>query len=141
MKTIKYLLWLIILVLLGVLIYQNLEYFMTTVALKLDLKIAMWSWTIPEIQNIVYFAICFILGIILAGIKGFLSKLGLKKEIKAKDTTIISLKEQINTLKEELEVFQHDPYINKALEGTPQTDETAEAQPEIKKGDKPGTAD
>ena len=76
MKTIKYLLWLIILVLLGILIYQNLEYFMTTVALKLDLKISTWSWTIPEIQNIAYFAICFILGLILAGIKGFFQNSG-----------------------------------------------------------------
>ena len=49
MKKIKYLLWLIILGLFGILIYQNLDYFMTTVALKFDLKIASWNWTIPEL--------------------------------------------------------------------------------------------
>jgi len=73
MKTFKYILWLIILGLLGILIYQNLDYFMTTVALKFDLKISTWHWTIPELQNIVYFGICFFLGLI------FLSHNSLKR--------------------------------------------------------------
>jgi len=111
MKTIKYLFWLIILGLLGTLIYQNLDYFMTTTALTLDFKIGSWHWTIPELQNIAYFGICFLLGLILSWFKVFLTKLKLKKEIKIKDASVTSLKEQINTLKTELEVFQHDPYI------------------------------
>jgi len=141
MKTFKYILWLIILGLLGILIYQNLDYFMTTVALKFDLKISTWHWTIPELQNIVYFGICFFLGLILIGAKGFFTKLGLKKEIKTKEATITSLKEQINTLKTELEVFQHDPYINKALEEKQSTQEPIQVQPEIKEGDNLDTAD
>ena len=116
MKTIKYLLWLIILGLLGTLIYQNIDYFMTTIALKFDLKVASWNWTIPELQNIAFFGICFLLGVILVGVNGFFVKFGLKKEIKIKDAAIASLKGQINTLKTELEVFQHDPYIKKELE-------------------------
>ncbi len=125
MKKIKLLLWLIILGLLGTLIYQNLDYFMTTVALKFDLKVASWNWTIPELQNIAYFGICFLSGLILAGLKGFVVSFRLSKEIKAKNTTITSLKEQVNTLKTELEVFQHDPYIKKQLE-----EETVVDQPE-----------
>jgi len=116
MKKIKYLLWLIILGLFGVLIYQNLEYFMTTQALKFDLKVASWNWTIPEIQNIAYFGICFLLGLILAYGKGFMIKLRLNKLIKTKDAVITSLNKQISTLKTDLEVFQHDPYIKKELE-------------------------
>ncbi|MCK5348842.1 MAG: hypothetical protein KAJ25_05600, partial [Desulfobacula sp.] len=91
MKKIKYLLWLIILGLLGILIYQNLDYFMTTKALKFDLKIASWNWTIPELQNIAYFGICFLLGFILIGTKGFVANFKLKKEIKTNNTTITSL--------------------------------------------------
>ena len=116
MKKIKILLWLIIFGLLGTLIYQNLDYFMTTVALKFDLKVASWNWTIPELQNIAYFGICFFLGFILIGTRGFVANFKLKKDIKTKDITITSLKEQVNTLKTELEVFQHDPYIKKQLE-------------------------
>lgn len=114
----------IILILLGILIYQNLGYFMTTSVLKLDLKVASWNYTLPELQNIVYFGICFFLGLILAFGKGFISRLGLKKEIKAKEALIASLKDQVNTIKTELEVFQHDPYIKKAGQ-----EETIAAQP------------
>ena len=56
------------------------------------------------------------MGLILAGLKWFLVKLRLKKEIKTKDAAAASLKEQVNTLKTELEVFQHDPYIKKEME-------------------------
>ncbi len=143
MKKIKYLLWLIILGLLGILVYQNLDYFMTTRALKFDLKIASWNWTMPELQNIAYFGICFLLGLILVGIKGFVVKLRLKKEIKTKDATVASLKEQVNTLKTELEVFQHDPYIKKELEEKTIVDLPVPSQPENdnEKGDKSGAAD
>lgn len=123
MKKIKLLVWLIILGLLGTLIYQNSEYFMTSVSLNFDLKIASWSWTIPELQNIAYFGICFLLGLIMAGLKGFVVSFKLSKEIKTKEAALTSLKEQVNTLKTELEVFQHDPYIKKQLEEKPITEQ------------------
>jgi len=115
MKTIKFLLWLIVLSFLGIFIYQNIDYFMIKTALKFDLKIATWNWTLPEIQNIAYLGICFLLGLILAGLRGFVTKLGLKKEIKTKDAAIASFKEKLIALKTELDVFQHDPYIKKEL--------------------------
>ena len=135
MKTIKYFLWLIIIVLLGILIYQNLEYFMTTRALKLDLKVTSWNWTTPELQNIAYFGICFVLGLIIAGIKGFAVKLGLKKELKTKNATIASLNQQTSTLKTDLEVFQHDPYIQKQIEEKAMADQPEEGTKEGKKSD------
>jgi len=116
MKTIKYLLWMIILVVLGIFVYQNLDYFMTTTILKIDLKINSWNWTIPELQNLAYFGICFFLGIIIAGVRGFIIRLGLKKEIKQKNAAISSLKKNLTELKSELDVFQHDPYIKKEIE-------------------------
>lgn len=115
MKTIKYLLWLIILGSLGILIYQNLDYFMAPVALKFDLKVSSWNWTIPELQNIAYFGICFLLGILLVGLKAVAARFRFKKEIKTKDAALASLREKVNTLKTELDVFQHDPYIKNEL--------------------------
>ena len=123
MKKIKYFLWLIILIALGILIYQNLDYFMAATALKFDLKISSWNWTIPELQNIALFAICFFLGFILAGFKWMILSFKFKKAFKTKDATIASLKEQLNTFKAELEVFQHDPYIKKDLEEKAQNSE------------------
>ncbi|NOX33468.1 MAG: LapA family protein [Deltaproteobacteria bacterium] len=143
MKTIKYLLWLIILILFGILIYQNLDYFMASRALKFDLKVASWNWTMPELQNIAYFGICFISGLILAGIKGFFTNFKLKKAIKTKDAANASLKKQVNTLKTELEVFQHDPYIRKKLEEK-KSDKLSQSQkPETdrEKDNNPNTTD
>ncbi len=121
MKKIKYLLWLILLIFIGIFIYQNLDYFMAKTALKIDLKIFSWNWTIPELQNIAYLGICFLLGLFLTGIRGFVIQLGLKKNIKKKDATIASFKEKLAALKSELDVFQHDPYIKKELKKEPVT--------------------
>ena len=120
MKKIKYFLWLIILIALGILIYENLDYFMAATALKFDLKISSWNWTIPQLQNIAFFAICFFLGFIFPGIKWMMLKFKFKNAFKTKDATIASLKEQLNTLKAELEVSKLNPYMKKTLEETDQ---------------------
>ncbi len=133
MKKIKYFLWLIILIALGILVYQNLDFFLAKQALKFDLKISSWNWTIPELQNIVFFAICFFIGFILAGMKWLMVNFKFKKEVKTKEAAIISLKEQLNALKAELDVFQHDPYIKKDLE--------EKAQETEQEKEKPNTAD
>ena len=133
MKKIKYFLWLIILIALGILVYQNLDFFLAKQALKFDLKISSWNWTIPELQNIVFFAICFFIGFILAGMKWLMVNFKFKKEVKTKNAAIISLKEQLNALKAELDVFQHDPYIKKDLE--------EKAQETEQEKEKPNTAD
>lgn len=131
MKTIKLLFWLIILALLGTLIYQNQDYFMAMTTLNLDLKIAGWAWVIPPIQNIAYFGICFLLGLVLAGMKGLFSAFGLKKQIKSGNKTIASLQAEINSLKTELDVFKHDPYIKKEIENKADVaPKLPEAQPE-----------
>lgn len=126
MKTIKRLFWLIVLALLGLLIYQNHDYFLTTVRLTLDLEVASLKWAIPELQNIAYFGICFVLGLLLAGIKGLFAKMGLKGQIKIRDNEIHALKEQVNTLKLELDVFKHDPYIKNRLKDTRTISDPAE---------------
>ena len=143
MKKIKYLLWLIILGLLGILIYQNLDYFMTTKALRFDLKIASWNWTMPELQNIAYFGICFLLGLILTSAKWFMANLELKKEIKTKNAAIVSLEKQLNASMTELEVFQHDPYIKKEPGEETIVKQPESVQPENgnEKDHKPDTAD
>ncbi len=92
MKIIKYLLWIILLSLFGILIYQNLEYFMAANSLRFDLKIGSLNWITPELQNIVYLGISFALGLILAGIKWISAILHFKKQIKAKNAAIAMFK-------------------------------------------------
>lgn len=126
----------IVLGLVGILIFQNQDYFMTKTALKIDLKIDTWSWTIPELQNIAYFGICFLLGLFLAVFRGFMIKRGLKKEIKTKNAAIASLKEQLVSLKTELDVFQHDPYIKKGLKKEPIAKQIESVQPDFEQPEK-----
>ncbi len=116
MKTIKWLFRLIVLGLLATLVYQNIDYFLANESLNLDLKISNWQWIFPELQNWVYFVACFLLGIIWTGFNWMISSYKLKKDIKIKAASIDSLKDEVNTLKTELEVFKHDPYIKPQLE-------------------------
>ncbi|MDA8133718.1 MAG: hypothetical protein M0T82_03770 [Desulfobacteraceae bacterium] len=116
MKTIKTLFWLIILALIGTLVYQNQPYFLTIPLLNFDLKVPGWSWALPPLQNIAYFGICFVLGLILAGIKGLVAVFGLKRQLKKTNTSIAGLQKEIESLKTELDVFKHDPYIKKEIE-------------------------
>ncbi|MCP3941363.1 MAG: LapA family protein [Desulfobacteraceae bacterium] len=116
MKIIKTLFLLVILGLLGTLIYQNQNYFMAPSALHIDFKISTWFWTTSELPNIIYWGICFGLGLLITGIKGLLTAFRLGREIKEKNKLVGSLKQEINNLTTKLEVFIHDPYIKKEME-------------------------
>jgi hypothetical protein len=127
MKTIKALFLLVILGLLGTLIYQNIDYFMTPSALHIDLKISTWHWTAQELPNIVYWGICLGLGLLITGMKGLFTAFRLGREIKTRNSLVDSLKQEINDLKTKLDVFVHDPYIKKEKENNSVETVTAEA--------------
>jgi hypothetical protein len=140
MKTIKYILWLIILGLLGLLIYENRDYFLTVQSLTLDFKLGSLRWELPGLQNIAYMGITFFAGLIIAGIKGIAAGLRMKKEIKNNNATIDSLNSRIDSLKTDLEVFTHDPYIKRELEK--KTDEAGsekESENNTEPADNPGS--
>ncbi len=110
MKKIKLFLALIVLILIGAVIYQNWSFFSEKHALSLDLFLASWRWTTSEIQNIVYWGGCLVIGILIAGFLGIGSKLKSNKNIKALNATIESHLKMISSLKNELEAFRNDPY-------------------------------
>lgn len=116
MKTIKFLFFLIILGLLATIGYQNQEYFLTTSALHIDLKISSLHYTAKALPNWAFWGICFGLGLLITGLRGLFTAFRLGREIKAKDERIDSLKAEINSLQTRLDVFIHDPYIKKHLE-------------------------
>ncbi len=114
MKTVKLLFLLIILGLISLLVYQNLDYFMAKHALNLDLKISNWHWTTPELPALAYWGICLGVGLLMTGLKGLITAFSLGREIKNKDSQVEALKNQITDLKTRLDVFIHDPYIKTA---------------------------
>ena len=113
MKTIKYLLLLVITILVAALAYFNQDYFMAIVSFKFKIRESVY--TIPGLPTLAYFGICFFLGLILSGIGTLSAKFGLKKTIKKQKSTIDELNTRIIDLKNELDVFIHDPYIKKGL--------------------------
>lgn len=113
---IKYSLLLIALSLIGVVVYQNLDYFMTRNTLSIHIEELNWSWTTPALENILYIGICFLAGLFLSSMKGLLIKWNLNKTIRSKENEISALLEKNTQLKTELDVFKHDPYIKKGLE-------------------------
>lgn len=133
MKTIKFLFFLIILGLCGLLGYQNLDYFTMVRSFHIDLKINEWQYTIPELPNYVFWGFCFVLGLLLTGIKGMATAFRLGREIKRKDAHIEGLVDDISDLKRRLDVFIHDPYIKNHLdtrEGETVPEEKPKALPE-----------
>ncbi len=131
MTTIKYFFLLIIAVLFAYLVFLNSEYFMTMVSLKFIFKGT--HYIIHELPNIAYFGICFLFGLLLSGINVLICKFNAGRKIKAKEAVISDLTQEIAKLKEELSVFQHDPYIKKDLEAKSVTESETKtvAEPEI----------
>ncbi len=145
MKTIKFLFLLIILGLLGLLIYQNIDYFNTTRSLALDLKFNQWQWTAPPLPNWAFWGICFGLGLLITGLKGLVTAFGLGREIKKKDAEITELSTRNRDLQARLDVFIHDPYIKKGLSEKSSEKHPRPAESSDESGEKhsaaPGTSD
>ena len=111
MKKIKISLFFIILIFLGLIIYQNNEYFLDTHSLLIDLKLQNWQWNLPYVMNIGYFGIFFGLGFLFAGYLWIFSAFKSRKIIKLLNRDINSYHDQVVSLKTELDKFNNDPYI------------------------------
>ena len=99
MKKIKLGFWLIIIVFLGLVIYQNQDFFRATRSLGLDLFVAQYYT--PEITVGVLFLAAFLAGLLIAYIFGLLAQFRARKTIKNLNTTINSQIEMITALKQQ----------------------------------------
>ncbi len=116
MKKIKISLFFIILIFLGLIIYQNNEYFLDTHSLLIDLKLQNWQWNLPYVMNIGYFGIFFGLGFLFAGYLWIFSAFKSRKIIKLLNRDINSYHDQVVSLKTELDKFNNDPYIKQTTD-------------------------
>lgn len=99
MKKIKLGFWLIIVVLLVSIVYQNLEYFKTKPSLDLDLIVA--KYYIVDISNGIFFLASFLAGLLIAYTFGLLAQFRARKTIKNLNATINSQIEMITSLKQQ----------------------------------------
>jgi len=128
MKTFKIILFIIFLVFLVVFGIQNQEYFLTSTALLIDFKIGALNYTVMNLPNWAYWFLCLVLGLLITGIRGLITAVRLKRQIRTRDERIESMKGEINSLQTRLDIFIHDPYIKKHLEEEAHKDKEQEQE-------------
>ncbi len=103
-KRVKIGIWIIILGLLALMVYQNQNFFLARQSLGLNLYFKNYS--LPEAVNIFLFFICFLAGLFLAVYFIFFDRFKLKKTNKMLNTTINTHLEKISLLEKELETLK-----------------------------------
>ncbi|MBF0378059.1 MAG: hypothetical protein HQK72_11325 [Desulfamplus sp.] len=114
MKKFKLTLGLLVIIFVALVIYQNRAYFFAKQALSLVLVPEKFQWTAPAIENVAYLGGCLIIGVLIAGYVGLVSKFRSMKNIKQLNKTILSQTDTIESLKAELETFKQ----NNSIEGS-----------------------
>ncbi|NWH04900.1 hypothetical protein [Desulfobacter latus] len=126
MKTFKIILFILFLVLLVVFGIQNQEYFLASTALLIDFKVGSLNYTVMNLPNWAYWVLCLVLGLLITGIRGLITSVRLKRQVRTRDERIESMKGEINSLQTRLDIFIHDPYIKKHLEEEARKDQNQE---------------
>ncbi|OQY13672.1 MAG: hypothetical protein B6I30_02565 [Desulfobacteraceae bacterium 4572_187] len=103
-KRVKIGIWVIILGLLALMVYQNQNFFLARQSLGLNLYFKNYS--LPEVVNVFLFFICFLAGLFLAVYFIFFDRFKLKKINKTLNTTINTHLEKISSLEKELETLK-----------------------------------
>lgn len=103
-KRVKIGIWVIILGLLALMVFQNQNFFLARQNLGLNLYFKNYS--LPEVVNIFLFFICFLSGLFLAVYFILFDRFKLKKTNKTLNTTINTHLEKISLLEKELETFK-----------------------------------
>jgi uncharacterized integral membrane protein len=109
MKKLKLGFWLIVIIFLILIIYQNQDFFRATRSLSLNLIVA--KYFTPEIPIAVLFLAAFLAGLLIAYIFGLVAQFKARKTIKNLNATINSQIEMITTLKQQVSQHQQTPEV------------------------------
>lgn len=108
LRNVKIVFWFIVLIIIGLLGYQNKTFFMAKHSLELKLPFLSIVHT-PELSNAVFFLIFFMTGFLIAYFFNLAKRFKSKKTIKDLKTTSDSHKEDIATLRKEVETLRIKP--------------------------------
>ena len=104
MKKFKLVIWLLIAIVIGVVIYQNKAFFMTKQAFHLNTIAAVYES--PAIPVAVVFVGCFIVGLIVAYLFSIPTRLKAHKTIRNLNDTISAQGSDLTALKSELDALK-----------------------------------
>ena len=128
MKKMKIGLFVVLLIDVGGVVYQNLPFFSQKQALSLDLKV--WAYATPEIPNGLFLLACFLIGFLLAYFGGLVAKFKANKMVKELNGVIDSQQEKISTLRGEMDILKRRPVHTEpepSMQEAPAAEEPAEA--------------
>jgi len=108
LRNVKIVFWIIILIIIGLLGYQNKAFFMAKHSLGLKLPFLSIVHT-PELPNAVLFLIFFMTGFLIAYFLSLAKRFKSKKTIKDLKTAGASHQDDISTLKKEVETLRIKP--------------------------------
>ena len=97
MKSVKPLLWSLVVLFLVVVVVQNIEFLQEKKALKLNLMV--WTGETAPIYLSVYFLGFFLMGLLISGVSAVCDRFKARNEIKNHLETIRKLEEEIKVLK------------------------------------------
>jgi hypothetical protein len=101
MKKLKIGIWVVLVGLIIILIYQNQDFFLGKQSLRLNLLVT--DYRTGEMYNLLLFFICFIAGLLLGAYFVLLDRLKYKKRLKALNAQNDSHRAEIKTLQQQLE--------------------------------------
>jgi hypothetical protein len=96
--------WVIIIGMLGLMVYQNQEFFLARQSLGLNFYFRNYAF--PEVANLLLLFICFLAGLFFAIYFIFFDRFKLKKTNKTLNTTINTHLEKISLLEKEIETLK-----------------------------------
>ncbi len=119
MKKVKIVILVIILVFVGIVIFQNRAFFMAEQSLVINLMFA--EYKMPGIANIVLFLICFFIGLLIGYFYFIFIRFKLNKTIRRLNSTINSHLEIISDLEKDVGSFKNssNEVINEDLKKSP----------------------
>lgn len=143
MKKVKIGIWFLILLFLGIVVYQNRVFFLAKESLGIDLVFARYQS--PELPVVLFFAGLFFLGWLLAYLFGLGERFGNAKQIKTLQQTKSAQQRAIDDMKKDIAALKSEdtpepPSIG-AAGNEAAADEAVVLEPEAEKDPKPVKAE
>ena len=104
MKKVKAVFWLLVLLFVALVVYQNLDYFLAKESL--DINLYFKQYRTPELANGVLILGCFLTGFLVAYVISLSERFKARKAVKSMNATVDSHLEQISALRQEIEVIK-----------------------------------
>ncbi|MBF0118736.1 MAG: hypothetical protein HQK79_07860 [Desulfobacterales bacterium] len=114
MRKIKFVSWTILLVLVGIMFFQNQEFFLSKESIGIDLMFLQYKT--PLLPTAVHFFGVFIFGVLFSYFASLLERFRAKKAIKKFTADIAHYEQTIADLKRELERLSSNPSSTQVIE-------------------------